>query len=186
MMGYDMRLVEGGSYGDMYSKTIKRDANGNIVVNDKGIPQFTEDKVLVGNVNPKWNLGWGNTFTYKDFSLYFLIDGRIGGNFVDATQSVLDVYGVSQNTADARDRGGVDLGNGTKVDAKGFYQAVGQKGQGGDWYVYDATNFRLRELSLGYSFRNLFGNGKDLGISFIARNLFFLYKDSPSDPEVSM
>lgn len=186
VMGYDMRLIEGGSYGDIYSKTVKRDANGVIEVNDQGVPQFTSDKVKVGNVNPKWNVGWSNTFTYKDFQLYFLVDGRIGGNFVDATQSVLDVYGVSQATADARNNGGVDLGNGKKADAAKFYQAVGQKGQGGDWYVYKATNFRLRELSLGYSLRNLFGNGKDLGISLVGRNLFFIYKNSPSDPDVSM
>ncbi len=186
MAGYDMRLVEGGSYGDIYSKTLKRDANGVIQVNDQGVPQFTSDKIKVGNVNSKWNMGWSNTFTYKDVQLYFLIDGRVGGDYIDATKSVLDIYGVSQETADARNNGGFDLGNGTKVDAAKFYQAVGQKGQGGDFYVYSATNFRLRELSLGYTFRNMFGAGKNLGISLIGRNLFFLYKDSPTDPEVAM
>jgi TonB-linked SusC/RagA family outer membrane protein len=186
MAGYDMRLVEGGSYGDIYSKTLKRDANGVIQVNDQGVPQFTSEKVKVGNVNSKWNMGWSNTFTYKDVQLYFLIDGRVGGDYIDATKSVLDIYGVSQETADARNNGGFDLGNGTKVDAAKFYQAVGQKGQGGDFYVYSATNFRLRELSLGYTFRNMFGAGKNLGISLIGRNLFFLYKDSPTDPEVAM
>lgn len=186
MAGYDMQLVEGGSYGDIYSKTLKRDANGVIQVNDQGVPQFTSDKIKVGNVNSKWNMGWSNTFTYKDVQLYFLIDGRVGGDYIDATKSVLDIYGVSQETADARNNGGFDLGNGTKVDAAKFYQAVGQKGQGGDFYVYSATNFRLRELSLGYTFRNMFGAGKNLGISLIGRNLFFLYKDSPTDPEVAM
>ena len=186
MAGYDMRLVEGGSYGDIYSKTLKRDANGVIQVNDQGVPQFTSDKIKVGNVNSKWNMGWSNTFTYKDVQLYFLIDGRVGGDYIDATKSVLDIYGVSQETADARNNGGFDLGNGTKVDAAKFYQAVGQKGQGGDFYVYSATNFRLRELSLGYTFRNMFGAGKNLGVSVIGRNLFFLYKDSPTDPEVAM
>ncbi|MFC2452539.1 MAG: hypothetical protein ACFNUG_07185, partial [Tannerella forsythia] len=60
------------------------------------------------------------------------------------------------------------------------------KEKGGDYYVYSATNFRLRELSIGYAFRNLLGAGKDLGVSLIGRNLFFFYKDAPSDPEVSM
>jgi TonB-linked SusC/RagA family outer membrane protein len=186
MAGYDMRLVEGGSYGDIYSKTLKRDANGVIQVNDQGVPQFTSQTEKVGNVNSKWNMGWSNTITYKDVQLYFLIDGRVGGDYIDATKSVLDIYGVSQETADARNNGGFDLGNGTKVDAAKFYQAVGQKGQGGDFYVYSATNFRLRELSLGYTFRNMFGAGKNLGISLIGRNLFFLYKDCPTDPEVAM
>jgi hypothetical protein len=53
-------------------------------------------------------------------------------------------------------------------------------------YIYSGTNFRLRELSLGYTFRNLMGQNKHLTLSFIARNLFFLYKDSPTDPDVSL
>jgi hypothetical protein len=55
-----------------------------------------------------------------------------------------------------------------------------------DNYVYDATNFRLRELSLGYTFRNLFGNYKDLNLSFVCRNLFFIYRDAPVDPDISL
>ena len=53
-------------------------------------------------------------------------------------------------------------------------------------YIYSATNFRLRELSLGYTFRNLLGQNKNLNVAFIARNLFFLYNDSPVDPDVSL
>ena len=52
-------------------------------------------------------------------------------------------------------------------------------------YVYDATNVRLRELSFGYTFRNLFGAGKNLTASIIGRNLFFFYKDAPMDPDVA-
>ena len=186
LMGYDMRLTEGGSYGDIYSRNVLRDDAGTIIVDEQGRPQYTDDKVLVGNVNSKWGLGWSNNFKYKDFQLYFLIDGKIGGNFVDATQAVLDSYGVSEASADARDNGGVDLGNGVKADAQNFYQVVGQKGQHGDLYVYSATNFRLRELSFGYTFRNLFGYTKNLTLNLVGRNLFFIYKDSPSDPDVSM
>ena len=53
-------------------------------------------------------------------------------------------------------------------------------------YIYDATNVRLRELSFGYTFRNLFGAGKNLTASIIGRNLFFFYKDAPMDPDVSI
>lgn len=186
MTGYDMRLYEGGAYGDLYAKNFKRDADGAIVVNEKGIPQYQDEKVKVGNVNSKWNVGWNNTFTYKDYQLYFLIDGRIGGQFFDATQGVLDSYGVSQASADARDNGGFDLGNGKKVDAETFYQVVGQKSNGGDLYIYKATNFRLREISLGYTLRNLFGPSKNLTVNLVGRNLFFFYKDAPTDPDVFM
>lgn len=52
--------------------------------------------------------------------------------------------------------------------------------------MYSATNFRLRELSLGYTFYDILGASKNLNLSFIARNLFFIYKDSPNDPDMSM
>lgn len=42
--------------------------------------------------------------------------------------------------------------------------------------MYSATNFRLRELSVGYTFENLFGMNKNLTASVVGRNLFFLYK----------
>ena len=54
-----------------------------------------------------------------------------------------------------------------------------------EFFVYDATNVRLRELSVGYTFRNLFGVGKNLTAAIIGRNLFFFYKDAPMDPDVS-
>ena len=53
-------------------------------------------------------------------------------------------------------------------------------------YVYNGTNFRLREISAGYTFRNLFGATKHLTVSVNARNLFFIYKDAPIDPETSL
>ena len=52
-------------------------------------------------------------------------------------------------------------------------------------YVYNATNVRLRELSFGYTFRNLFGANKNLTASTIGRNLSFFYKDAPMDPDVA-
>ena len=102
------------------------------------------------------------------------------------TQSYLDSYGVTKTTADARDNGGVDVGNGVIIDAQKYYEAVAGKDKAGGQYVYSATNFRMRELSLGYTFRNLIGASKNLSLAFIARNLFFLYKDSPHDPDMSV
>ena len=40
--------------------------------------QVTGNNTLLGNANPDALLGWSNTFTYKGFTLYFLIDARIG------------------------------------------------------------------------------------------------------------
>ena len=181
--GVRFMLKEGGSFGDIYGKNLKRE-NGTVVTKD-GAPVLGEEEYL-GNVNADWHLGFGNSITFKDFNLYFLIDGSIGGNVVSMTQSYLDSFGVTEITADARDRGGVDLGNGTMMDAQKFYEATAGKDKAVGEYVYSATNFRLRELSLGYTFRNLLGASKNLNLSFVARNLFFFYKDSPFDPDLSV
>lgn len=184
--GLNFKLVEGGSYGDIYGKVAERDDNGAFRQDADGNLVLSTDERYLGNVNPNWQLGWGNTITYKDFSLYFLIDGKIGGNVASQTQSYLDGYGVTEATADARDNGGVDLGNGNKMDAQTFYTSTAGKEGAKDLYVYSATNFRLRELSLGYTFRNLLGASKNLNLSFVARNLFFIYKDAPTDPDMSV
>lgn len=44
---------------------------------------------------------------------------------------------------------------------------------------------RLREVTFGYTFRNLLGAGKNLTAAIIGRNLFFFHKDTPMDPDVS-
>ncbi len=186
--GFRFILQQGGSYGDIWTRTLQRDESGNLIVDkeNNNRPVISSDYEYVGNVNSKWQLGWGNTVNYKDFSLYFLFDGRIGGNTVGMTQSYLDSYGVTEETAKARDNGGVNAGNGVKIDAEVYYLAIAGKDRAGAEYVYSATNFRMRELSFGYTFRNLFGVSKNLTTSLIGRNLFFLYKDSPHDPEMSM
>lgn len=175
-------LEEGGSYGDIYAKTIERDEQGVIILTDKGAPKISSDYKKVGNVNSKWNLGWSNTFNYKNLQFMFLIDGRIGGKFLDATHAKLAAWGVSQETADTRNNGGVDRGNGEKINAQKYYTAVSETSE----YLYDATNFRLREMSIGYTFNDVFGLSKNLSINLVGRNLFFIYKKAPSDPDLSM
>ena len=72
------------------------------------------------------------------------------------------------------------------VPVEEYYKTVGGQVFASD-YVYDATNFRMAEISLGYTLRNLFGGTiKSLNLSVVGRNLFFIYKDSPVDPEISL
>jgi TonB-linked SusC/RagA family outer membrane protein len=185
--GLHFKLKEGGSYGDVYGRALVRDANGNVEITEEGNPRLTDsDQNYLGNVNSKWQLGWGNNFTYKDFSLYLLFDGKVGGTTFNLTQSYLDAFGVTQVTADARDQGGVDIGNGKKMDAQRYYETTAGKEKALGEYAYSATNFRLREVSFGYTFRNLLGVSRNLDVSLVGRNLFFIYKDAPNDPDVSL
>ncbi|MEQ2990145.1 SusC/RagA family TonB-linked outer membrane protein [Alistipes shahii] len=197
--GAKVILYEGGQYGDLYVRTLKRDESGKLVTEtpegaDYQIPvnggEQNSDLKYMGNMNSKWNMGWNNTFRYKDLILSMLIDFRIGGKVVSMTEATLDGYGVSERTGRARDRGYV-MREGIKFsNVKAYYDVVGATSFNSVYnvedYVYDATNVRMREISLGYTFRNLFGQSKNLTLAFIARNLFFFYKDAPMDPDVSM
>ena len=186
-------LNEGGSYGDLYVRQIQRDADGKPVKNADGKPVLMgdsmEDMKYAGNMNAKVNFGWTNTFHYKDFTLSFLIDGKFGGRVLSATEATLDGWGVSERTGDARNAGKVVV-DGVEFAPQAWYTTVGASNFNSpyatEFYVYKGTNVRMRELSLGYTFRNLFGNGKNLTAALIARNLFFFYKDAPCDPDVSM
>lgn len=192
-----VRYDEGGSYGDLYAQDFKRNEDGSIkLVN--GAPQLdTQNYVYLGNTNSKFNLGWSNTINYKDFSLYFLINGRIGGKVISLTEGMLDAVGNSQRTADARlaaeannlytatGEPAMYMSDGQLVSIEKYYRQVGGNTYGTQ-YVYNATNFRLGELSLGYTFRNLFGASKHLSLSLVARNLCFLYKDAPVDPDLAL
>ena len=175
--GAKVVLNEGGSYGDLYVRQIKRDEAGKPVKNDKGEPILMGDNIdemkYAGNMNAKVNFGWSNTFHYKDFTLSFLIDGKFGGRVLSATEAALDGWGVSQRSADARNAGKVVV-DGVEFDPQAWYTTVGASNfnspYANEFYVYKGTNVRMRELSLGYTFRNL----------------FFFYKDAPCDPDVSM
>ena len=192
---YAMKLVKGGSIGDIYGKAFIRDEAGSIVYGTdgdyKGLPlvEGDGDTVKVGNANPDFMLGWNHSFSYKGFSLYFLLDWRYGGEVLSQTQAEMDLYGVSKATAQARDKGYVSLEGQQISDVKGFYKnVVGGRAGVTEYYMYDATNLRLREISLSYSFPRKWVQKtnclKDLQLSFVARNLCFLYKKAPFDPDL--
>ena len=71
---------------------------------------------------------------------------------------------------------------------KGFYKnVVGGRAGVTEYYMYDATNIRLRELSVGYQLPAAWMEKtkvlKRAQLSFSGRNLFFFYKDAPFDPD---
>jgi TonB-linked SusC/RagA family outer membrane protein len=192
--GYASVLVQGGQYGDIYGNTFQKNAAGQILISSTGAP-LTNTSTLekLGNPNPKFQLGWGNSFAYKKFSFDFLVDGKFGGQVLSMTQMVMDQYGVSAATGAARDAGGVTINgvdpNGkpvNKVDAYTYYTTVGGRNGIGQAYMYSATVVRLRSASLGYTLPISNSFVKSLKFSIIGGNLIYFYKKAPYDPEVTM
>lgn len=182
-------LKEGGSLNDIYADTfLKKDSQGYVEVKDGNYSLEKTDPVYLGKTTPDFTLGWNNSISYKGVSLGFLFNGRFGGVVTSSTEAILDRFGVSKASAQARENGGYMLPNQGMVDAEGYFKKVGT----GDYhtsgyYVYSATNIRLQELTLGYTFPNkCFRNVlKDLTLTFIASNPWVIYCKAPFDPELT-
>lgn len=188
--GYEYALIEGEDFGSIKARSLVRDANGTPVINASGALKSTDFKT-VANALPDFTLGWNNSFTFKDVTVSFLIDGKFGGEVVSVTEAVNDKYGVSQATADARNRNGgmIDVVNesgvSSQITAQSYYNAIGGRdGMLGE-YVYDATNVSLRELAIGYKLPIASDFFRSIKLSLIANNLFFLYKEAPFDPNIA-
>ncbi len=127
-------------------------------------------------------------------TLNFLINAKIGGKAFSQTEAMLDGYGVSKRSGEARDNGGVEINaiKGTtpvtKIDAKLYYTTVGDRNGISEEYVYDRTNIRLTQFALSYDLdvKKLDLPIKAASISAVGQNLFFLYKKAPFDPELTM
>lgn len=191
--GYDGILKQGGSYGDIYGSGFRRDAFGHVVVAAAtGLPYIVDD-LFLGNPNPDIIIGWQNSFSVKNCTFSWLIDGKFGGRVLTITESYMDQLGISRKTGEARDNGGMvyikdavdELGQPWKggVDAERYYKYTGGKTPLAEAYMYSATAIRLRELAIAY--RLPLRNKKigDMRLGIIGNNLFFLKRDAPFDPE---
>jgi len=177
----------GGSIGDMYGKewTGEVDADGKPIASDLD--------VLLGNAQPDWLGGISNSIRYKNLSLNFLIDARIGGQIYSQTSADLDRVGASKRSLQYRETGVVLSGTNTATGAANTVNVSGQdywaamSGISSN-YIYDQDNIRLRELSLGYRFSNIEKLGlQSANLQLVGRNLFFLSKSAEDiDPEVML
>jgi TonB-linked SusC/RagA family outer membrane protein len=187
------RLVEGGSIGDLYVTVLRTDSHGyidvdyvnNTVAVDKSTGDRKDGWVYAGNSQAKYTMGWRNSFSYKGVTLGFLVNARVGGIGVSMTQALMDSYGTSKASADARDAGGVVINGYLVPAAQKYYETVGTGA--GSMYVYSATNVRLAELSLGYDLpvTKITPWIKGMNVAFTGRNLFMFYCKSPYDPELT-
>ncbi len=179
------RLREGDEIGAFYAdKRVERDEDGGAnYIPGQAIPTQTTTPYKIGTVNPKWNLGWRHGFSYKGFNANVMFTARIGGNVISKTQAYLDRYGVSEASLKAREQGFMMLGN-IQMTPEDYYTTIQDLDA---FYVYSATNVRLQEASIGYTFPDKwFGNiVKGVNVSVYGTNLWMIYNKAPFDPELA-
>lgn len=194
----DFVVVQGQPFGQIFSIGWKRDASGNVIVGNNGVPLNSGTRSLsVANAIPDWMGGFSNSFSFKNLNLSFLIDHRQGGTALSVTDAMLDFEGLTRKTLEGRE-GGLIFGqnlfpgrtavkqdgtpNDIKVNAQTFWRTTGGVvNPVGEAFVESMTNTRLRELMIGFTFpKSLLGNlpVKGAKISIVGRNLFFIHRES--------
>ena len=185
--GPQIRLTEGGSMGDLYTRyELRQSPNGYIWQNEFGevVMQDTGEWKYIGSTLPKFHAGWNTSLSYAGVTLNIQFTGRFGGLVVSDTQALLDKYGVSQASADARNNGGVPLQFERTANAQNYYDTISQ--MPGTYYMYDATNIRLSELSISYDLpKKWFKDKVGLTVGLTGKNLWMIYCKAPFDPEAA-
>lgn len=181
---------EGGSFGDIYGTGFQRNEKGQLIIDENGKPMATSDKVLLGNNQPDWMAGWTNTFTYKNWTMSFMIDMRQGGDVYMGSIRSGCAQGSLKETLKGRDGFVVPgvttdgVANTVKVRGDQYWQGLGGITEA---WMYDASNIRLRELSIGYNLPKTW-LGKtpftSVKLSFVGRNLWMIKSHTKGfDPE---
>lgn len=207
----DVSQLAGTQYGDIYTaaylgesttglsgKDYERTPDGQIIVDANGYPMISPIKTnYIGNREPDFLLGLGSTFTWKDLSVSFLIDGRCGGDVVNVTRRGLVGNGMENLLTKYRNHevvvnGVVKQPDGSYVpnttpvlfDSKfvsDYYSSVSSN------FIEDGSYIRLSHLTIGYDFSKLLAKNCPIkGLKFTAtgRNLFLLTKYTGSDPQI--
>jgi len=174
---------EGGLYGDILGYTYQRNASGQILVDDNGVPLKSDEMTKLGNYQPKWMMGLSNNFTFKGFNLGFLIDMRYGGDIYMGSIKTGATAGTLAMTLDGREGGMVvpnsvvkstGAANTKSVTPQAYWGGIGGITEA---WMYDATNICFRELSLGYTIPSAIVQKLKINsvkVSLVGRNLFMI------------
>lgn len=188
------QVEEGGRIGDIYGTGYLKNDQGQFIIDDKGNYIADNNLKKIGNYNPDFTVGWSNSFTYKNWNVGFLFDWRQGGEIVSRTRALGNVGGQLAETSSRPDAGIVAQGvtasgqpNTVAISAESYYRQFYDRNHEEN-NVYDASFLKLRQFSVGYSFKvqeGLLGfkDQGELTISIIANNLFAITENPHFDPE---
>ncbi len=184
-------MFEINSDGYVIPKTL--DENGNIVSSvgtEFEQPVYLADETgtkiatNIGNSNPEWNLGLSTTLDYKGAFLYVLVDHQQGGDIYNYTKQLLYFNDRHQDLQDYGAQGKhTQYSNG----ASNLYNLASASSH----FVEDGTFTKLREVSVGYTFKNSqLGGLSDIfnkvKVAVSGRNLVTWTDYSGWDPEVAL
>jgi TonB-linked SusC/RagA family outer membrane protein len=191
----------GMQVGTLFGRGFLRDDNGNIIVNNSGIPMVDPEIKPFGSYQADWTGGVMNTFNYRGLALSFLVDAKYGGKLTSTTYMFGRYTGILKETLEGRE-GGLIFDGGRWADG-----AVKQDGSPNDIvveaqtfnertffgnaesHIFDATYVKLRELRVGYALPLNWLTElpfRSVDVALVGRNLWIIHKDAPHiDPETA-
>ncbi len=189
----------GRPYGTIKGYRMQKDENGNQIYASSGYEKRS-DLVELGNGVAPLTMGITNTFTYKNYSLSILIDGKFGNKVFSVMNTYANRFGLLKETLEGRGEDGLTLTgvdesgnpyeNNISYDTDAFRLYYDNKKNYSELFTYDGSFIKLRQVIFGYDIPTEFLNHvrlKSASISFVARNVGILYKKTEGfDPEVSI
>lgn len=106
--------VKEGQRTDRIFISESRAPDGQAVYNSNGMQAYEPYGQFFGNSDAKWIYGWQNTFSYKDLTLSFSFDGRLGGLIYSTTNQKMWWGGSAKGTVTSF-RDDANAGNSTYV-----------------------------------------------------------------------
>lgn len=193
-----IRAQVGSTYPIIYGIGYQRDPEGRIILDAENgyMPMATANDINLGSCSPDFNMGFNLNVRYKRVSLATTWSWQQGGKMYHGSRGVMNMFGATKETAEARDNGGVYISGvvntGTAenpvyeewsgmVDAESYYTTLGDISEAS---VYDTSFLKMRDLTLNYQLPT-FG-GLDITVYGFARNVLVWAKLPDFDPESSL
>ncbi|WP_215237947.1 SusC/RagA family TonB-linked outer membrane protein [Dyadobacter helix] len=188
----ELRQVVGKSMGQLYGFGYLRNQQGQQVFDaGNGRPLRTATQISFGSALPKWVGGITNSFNYKDLSLSFLIDFKLGHKMISGTNHNAWRHGLMKETLPGRAEGFV-IGDGvnpngevnkTKSGVQAYYETVRSQNIA-EQFVYNAGLWQLRQVTIGYDFSKFLPGNipfiKGARLNAVANNVAVLKKWVPN------
>lgn len=192
-----VRASIGDKFPVIYGTGYLRNENGDIVVDENGLPQAGAPQVI-GKISPDFRLGFNTTLELFKFRLSAVFDWKQGGQMYCGTMGVLDYYGVTQRSADLRNMDeflfelpavkqnadGTYSPNDIKIKGENAYDYLDTLNQIDEASVYDNSFIKLREISLSYPV--LDKKFLHITANVFARNILIWSELPGLDPEATL
>lgn len=187
-----VRAGIGDKFPVIYGTSFLRNEKGEIVVDEDGLPQVGEEKVI-GSVAPDFQMGFNTSFEIYKFKLSATLDWKKGGEMYYGSYTMMDYYGSSQRSADFRNMDKF-LCEWPAVKEDGTPNDIYISGSDAFYYfnvlsdiseafIHKSSYLKLREISLSYPIVETPRLGVTL--SAFARNILLWSSVKGFDPDAS-